>query len=183
MARYVAFLRGINLGKRRVKMDALRRHFTDLGLQNAQTFIASGNVIFDDAATDPAVLESSIERHLESVLGYDVQTFVRPLSRLESLSRLDRVAAAIDEGFTPHVIFLRSPATETVEASLRDLQTPDDKFHTDGTEVFWFRRGGLSDSSIEARHLERALDKGQNSSRNLDTVRRILEKFQDAPSA
>ncbi|NIP60050.1 MAG: DUF1697 domain-containing protein, partial [Gemmatimonadetes bacterium] len=46
MSRHVAFLRGINLGDRRVKMDRLRRHFEAMDLGDVATFIASGNVIF-----------------------------------------------------------------------------------------------------------------------------------------
>jgi len=54
MTRYVAFLRGINLGKRRVKMEQLRRHFEGFGLENVATFIASGNVVFDSPRQDRA---------------------------------------------------------------------------------------------------------------------------------
>lgn len=57
LRRYIAFLRAINVGGHTVKMDVLRAHFTRLGLANVETFIASGNVIFD-AAADPRRLES-----------------------------------------------------------------------------------------------------------------------------
>jgi len=46
-ARYVALLRAINVGGHVVKMDVLRKHFTKLGFTNVETFIASGNVLFD----------------------------------------------------------------------------------------------------------------------------------------
>ena len=46
-ARLVAFLRAINVGGHNVKMDRLRELFEALGLSNVETFIASGNVIFD----------------------------------------------------------------------------------------------------------------------------------------
>ena len=52
MTRYVAFLRGINLGKRRVVMTDLKRAFEDAKFQNVATFIASGNVLFDSAVRD-----------------------------------------------------------------------------------------------------------------------------------
>jgi len=71
--RYVAFLRGINLGKRRVKMHTLRKCFQDLGLEGADTFIASGNVVFDHRGHADRSLEA-IERHLESALGFEVST-------------------------------------------------------------------------------------------------------------
>ncbi len=47
MPRYVAFLRAVNVGGRTVKMDLLRELFAQLQFKNIETFIASGNVIFD----------------------------------------------------------------------------------------------------------------------------------------
>ncbi len=47
MPRYVAFLRAVNVGGRIVKMDELRRLFAGAGFADVETFIASGNVIFD----------------------------------------------------------------------------------------------------------------------------------------
>ena len=53
MTRYVALLRAINVGGHTVKMDALRKHFSRMGFANVETFIASGNVIFDAKASEP----------------------------------------------------------------------------------------------------------------------------------
>ena len=77
MTRYVAFLRGLNVGGHTVKMDALRKHFEDLGFENVSTFIASGNVIFETKDAKPAALEKKIEQALERALGYEVATFLR----------------------------------------------------------------------------------------------------------
>jgi len=179
MPKYVAFLRGINLGKRRVKMDGLRQHFVDFGLEGAETFISSGNVVFDYSGSGIRSLEESIEQHLRAALGFEVETFVRPLALLALLPELDAVTSAVDAGLTPHVIFLRRNPSRKVEANLKTLETSDDRFHVTGREVFWFRRGGLSDSPIAARDLEKALEGIGNSTRNLNTVRRIVAKFHD----
>jgi len=77
MPRYVAFLRAINVGGHIVKMDALRRHFASLGFDDVETFIASGNVIFQSRSTAAAALERRIEACLEERLGYEVKTFLR----------------------------------------------------------------------------------------------------------
>ena len=50
MARYVAFLRGMNLGNRRIKNHELRAEFERLGFEEVATFRASGNVVFGSAA-------------------------------------------------------------------------------------------------------------------------------------
>lgn len=198
--RRVAFLRGINLGSRRIKMDVLRRHFEDLGVENVATFLASGNVVFDPDPSDHATsgagspetlevhesadalaaadaLEKRIEVHLADALGFEVDAHVRPLAALESLTTLGTVVAARDEGFNPHVIFLRSEPGAEVEEALRALETPDDRFEVVGRQAIWMRRGGLTDSSIETRHLEKALGGMDNTMRNLNTLRRIVAKF------
>src|SRR5258707_1803833 len=75
MPRCVAFLRAINVGGHTVKMDRLRTLFQTLGFDEVETFIASGNVLFDTRAGVPAV-ERKIEAALQKALGYEVRAFV-----------------------------------------------------------------------------------------------------------
>ena len=77
MAKYIAFLRAINVGGRTIKMDHLRTLFAQMGFADVATFIASGNVIFDSPETDTVVLERTIEDGLQDMLGYRVDTFIR----------------------------------------------------------------------------------------------------------
>ena len=177
MNRHVAFLRGINLGKRRVKMDRLRRFFEELGFGNVATFIASGNVVFDFPVSDRRKLEQEIETHLEEALGFTTETFVRPLEELDQLTKLKRVRTRQEEGFTPHVIFLREEADDRMEGGLRTLETEDDRFLVLSTEVVWFRRGGLTESPIKTRDLETVLGGRKNTTRNLKTLQRMVAKF------
>lgn len=194
--RCVAFLRGINLGNRRLEMDTLRGHFEDLGWDGVATFRASGNVVFDlgeggaegapetkSAPNGPAdgpdfpTQERRIGDHLEGALGYEVAVHLRRLKDLEALTTHETVSSAEEEGFKPHVVFLDGEPGDQVKASLASLETPDDRFLSVGREVFWLRRGRLSDSTIETRHLEAALGGLAHTMRTLNTVRRIHEKF------
>ena len=86
MIRYIALLRAINVGGHKVKMDRLRKLFESLGLSNVETFIASGNVIFDSPAEDARTLEKQIEDYLRKSLGFEVATFVRSVSELEAIA-------------------------------------------------------------------------------------------------
>ena len=95
MPRLVAFLRAINVGGHTVTMEELRRLFTSLGGKDVETFIASGNVIFNSRSRDIPALEHTIEQRLHAALGYEVATFVRtagksPRSRPISRSRNPR---------------------------------------------------------------------------------------------
>src|SRR4030095_12113038 len=74
MPRYVAFLRAINVGGHIVKMDQLRKLFTQLGFTDVETFIASGNVLFSSSSKSGPALEKKIEKHLKAALGYEGAT-------------------------------------------------------------------------------------------------------------
>src|SRR5579872_787535 len=75
--RYIAFLRGINVGGHTVKMERLRQLFTELGLAHVRTYIQSGNVFFETTDSDRARVTGTIEEHLHKVLGYEVPVFLR----------------------------------------------------------------------------------------------------------
>lgn len=73
----VAFLRGINLGRRRVKNDELCAHFEATGFERVSAFLASGNILFESGRMSASKLESRIEQGLEERLRYRVPTFAR----------------------------------------------------------------------------------------------------------
>ena len=81
--RFVALLRGINLGKRRIKMDALRDAFVDMGFADARTLIASGNVVF--SAANAEGLTTRIEQGLAARFGFEVPTILRSYDDLVAL--------------------------------------------------------------------------------------------------
>src|SRR3954465_332154 len=82
---YVAFLRGINLGKRRVKNEQLSAIFGSLGFTDVKVLIASGNVVFTAPRTDEAALTATIEQALASALGFQVSTMLRRMSEIQAM--------------------------------------------------------------------------------------------------
>ena len=87
MPRFVAFLRAINVGGHTVTMAKLRVLFESLGLEDVETFIASGNVVFSSPAKNLAALENRIEDHLAASLGYEVKTFIRSDAEVAAVAR------------------------------------------------------------------------------------------------
>lgn len=84
--KYVAFLRGINVGGNKlIKMEALAAAFTGAGFRNVKTYIASGNVIFSTPATDLEALVKKIERLLRTTFGHEVTVLLFPFSELQAL--------------------------------------------------------------------------------------------------
>src|SRR5687768_9945680 len=110
MARYVAFLRAINVGGRYVKMEELKRHFVEMGLEEVSTFIASGNVIFESRARDVPALERKIEQALKEGLGYPVATFIRSTQELAAVAEHDPFPDCPDAGV--YVAFLHDAPDE-----------------------------------------------------------------------
>jgi uncharacterized protein (DUF1697 family) len=86
---YIALLRGINVGGHTVKMDELRRHFTELGLADVRSYIQSGNVFFASDQADRGALTETIEHRLGTALGYDVPVFLRTIPELERVVAAD----------------------------------------------------------------------------------------------
>src|SRR5437867_2505157 len=87
MARYVAFLRGMNVGGHRVKSDELRAVVGELGFDDVATFRTSGNVIFDaDDSERPGDVADRIEAGLGASLGYEVPVFLRSAAAVRAIA-------------------------------------------------------------------------------------------------
>ena len=158
MPRYFAFLRAINVGGHVVRMETLRELFTSLGLSGVETFIASGNVVFESRTAKPAALEARIARHLEASLGYPVATFLRTEAELAAIhGHRPFDDAEIQAAGAFCVGFLARALTDVENATLLSLQTDLDTLRANGREVYWLCRTRQSDSKITNGLLERSL--------------------------
>ncbi len=85
--KYIALLRGINVGGNRIiKMADLREMFAGFGYDNVQTYIQSGNVIFEAPSVDCEELANTIQAQLAAELGYEVTVFVRTGQMLHDIA-------------------------------------------------------------------------------------------------
>ncbi len=75
--RYVALLRAVNVGGRKVKMAEFKLAAAKLGFEKARTLLASGNLVFDARANAPAKLESVLETAIETTFGLFSEVMVR----------------------------------------------------------------------------------------------------------
>jgi len=183
MPRYVAFLRAINVGGHTVRMEVLRRHFSDLGLRDVTTFIASGNVAFGARAGDARVLERKIARRLEDELGFEVAIFLRTDAEVAAIAARQWFAAALVAGAKSlNVAFLSGELDRDQQARVRSLQTSFDDFHFHGRELYWLSRRRQGESTISNVVLERAIG-GRCTVRGLATVRKIASSLAAPPSS
>lgn len=177
--RYLAFLRGMNVGGHRVSMEELRALFSELKFSNVETFIASGNVIFDASGSSSAdALEQRIEAHLQKALGYAVSTFLRtPAEMARIVPAVPFPAADVaTAGHTLHVGFLRHAPDAVLTKHLHGLNTSYDTFGVGAREMYWLCRGRFSDSTVKWPAAEKAM-KLDVTMRSLTTVRKLTEKY------
>lgn len=171
MPKYVALLRAINVGKRIVKMDRLRALFEEMGFGNVETFIASGQVIFDTRATDTGKLEAKIEKHLRTALGYDVDTFIR------TPAELAQVATKVYSGDRVlWVFFTKQTPGKAAREQMKKFESAGEVLEVHDREIFWIRSASSSTSKFTGTQLEKAIGMPATA-RNLNTVQRLADKY------
>ena len=172
MTRYIAFLRAINVGGHVVKMDYLRQQFESLGFTSVETFIASGNLIFESAAQEAHAIEGTIASQLQAALGYEVATFIRTAAELAEIAHYQPFPPADLQAATLYIAFLAEPLDPAAQEKLMAFRSPVDDFHTHNREIYWLCRVRSSESEFSLAKLEKAL-RIQATFRNSTTVQKI----------
>jgi uncharacterized protein (DUF1697 family) len=173
----VAFLRAINVGGHTVTMDALKAHFRDAGFTNVESFIASGNIVFQSKTTDATAVERKIEKQLEQALGYEVKTFVRTVAEVAAVAAYTPFPPAIlQRARVVYVGFLAAPMSAAEQKTLGTLATDIDRFQTSDRELYWASLGQQGESKFTNNVFERAL-KLRTTFRGINTVVRLAAKY------
>ncbi len=180
MPRLVAFLRAINVGGHSVTMPRLRDLFRGLGFLNVETFIASGNVIFDQRSKDFEKLQHQIEDRLRKSLGYEVAAFIRTEGEVGAISRFKPFKASdIEEAGAFCVGFLAAPLRADARKALMALATDIDDFHVQGREVYWLCKRKQSQSTFSNAVFEKKV-KVHVTFRGVPTIVRLAAKLDEA---
>ncbi len=177
MGRYVAFLRGMNLGNRRITNEELRAHFEAMGFDEVATFRASGNVIFrNDSGEAESKLATRVEAELDERLGYDVPAFLRSVEELAAIAShgpFDSKLVAASKGKLQVQFLAGKPGAKARREALA-LATDEDRLAIEGRELYWLPSGGISESELDLKALDRAL--GAGTMRTMGTVAQIAAK-------
>ncbi len=176
MERFVAFLRGINLGKRRPPMSQLKELFEEMGFDEVETFIASGNVLFSSKQRRRSELEARIAQQLEESLGYAVDTFVRTAEEVVAIGKAKMFPEDGEPGVTIHVGFLRDELAPAVACKLTAVRTAEDEFRAGGREYYWLCRVRTPDSKVWTLPEVKALRLPSSSMRNMTSIRKLIAK-------
>lgn len=159
-------------------MDYLRQLFEALGFSHVETFIASGNVIFDATKTNTKALERKIADYLQEQLGYPVAAFVRTISELTRIADYKPFSDSElnAEGHSLYIGFLANGPSDEAKEKLLSSDTELDAFHLNGRELYWLCRQKMSESKFSGPLLEKSLGM-QTTLRSSNTVQRIAAKY------
>jgi uncharacterized protein (DUF1697 family) len=151
--------------------------FTELGFSNVETFIASGNVIFDSSSSSSGSLEKKIETALQAALGYEVTTFVRSQKELSAIAAYQPFGKTdVNAHHAIYVGFIADNPADAAKEKVLSLGTKDDEFHLNGREVYWLCRTKFSDSPISGAQLAKALGMPATL-RNSNTIKKLAAKY------
>jgi uncharacterized protein (DUF1697 family) len=170
MAKYVAFLRGVNVGGRIVKMAELKTSFEKAGFKNVSTLLQSGNVVFESDKKEPA-LKTQIEELLTKTFNYPAKVQVVSLDNLKKIVAANPFAdAPVDHH--QYVIFIENDL-ETALVAEAGKQLGEEVKVGQGV-VYWKVQKGQTLKSPFAKLLTKSKYKQFNTNRNVNTLQKIL---------
>jgi uncharacterized protein (DUF1697 family) len=178
--KYVALLRGIGPGNPNMRNEKLRSVLESLSLENVQSVISSGNVLFETAETDPKKLEELIENEWPKQLGFNSTTIVRSQKQLEELTALDPFKG-LEHG--PKSYLLVTFFQKQTKVDFKLPYSPEGKTYkligADEKTLFTVTDNTMVKTTDLMTWLEKQFTK-QISSRTWLTVHRILKKMKDS---
>jgi len=172
----ISMLRGVNVGGHgKIKMDVLRELCASLKLRNAQTYVQSGNVVFETADRDLAPLAGRIEQAIERKFGFRPDVILRTASELRDV--IARNPFASRSGIEPSkllVTFLARQPSAEVRTKLLAIKTDPEELYLDGRELYAYFPNGMGRSKLSWPLVERTLAI-PGTGRNWNTVTKLLE--------
>jgi uncharacterized protein (DUF1697 family) len=173
--RYIALLRGINVGgKTLIKMADLKKCVEALGLDDVSTYIASGNVLFGSSERDAAKLETKIERAIEKRFQLPVKVIVLDRAMYARIVRAIPKSWVGDSSLRANVAFVRR-GTDAKQV-VRQLQ-PDaavEKVKAIEGAILWATKRNALNRSVMRKLIGGAAYK-ELTVRNLNTTLKLRE--------
>jgi len=160
MNTFISMLRGINVsGQKKIRMVELKDLYESLNLVNVETYVQSGNVVFDTAEGDASKLAELIEAQIEKAFGYTVPTFIRDASDFQRIIEGNPFLKKRDEDPARlYVTFLYSAPSESKLSNLAIPTGEAAEFSIGDKEAFLFCPNGYGRTKLSNSFFERNLD-------------------------
>jgi uncharacterized protein (DUF1697 family) len=176
MAVIISMLRAVNLGPHnRVKMDALRAIFESLKLQDPETYVQSGNVVFKTTERDLVLLAKKIETAVSRKLSCRTNVILRNPAELRAV--IARNPFAKRRGIEPNkllVTFLASDPGKEARDKVLKINIDPEEVWIEGREIYIYYPNGMARPKIPWTMIERTLEVS-GTARNWNTVTKLLE--------
>ncbi len=179
MTTFISMLRGINVGKqKRISMAELIALYESLGLVNVETYVQSGNLVFDSSEREASNLAGQLEALIEQSFGLAVSVFIRDTQDFERL--IDSNPFLIERNEDPaklHVTFLYNSPSKEEKRSLDARGDEADEIYVTDREIFLFCPNGYGGTKFSNAFFERKL-KVRATTRNWNTVSSLYRLVQ-----
>jgi len=176
MPAVICMLRAVNVGgHNKIKMDALRELCISLKLRDPQTYVQSGNVVFQTNVTDLGLLARRIEQAIEQRFGFRPSVILRTAADLRDV--IARNPFASRSGIEPSklaVTFLAGEPSAEARTKLLAIPAAPEELLLSGRELFVYFPNGMGRPKLSWPMVERALAI-PGTSRNWNTVSKLLE--------
>jgi uncharacterized protein (DUF1697 family) len=173
---YIALLRGINVGgHKKVPMADLRSLLTKSGLENVQTYIQSGNIIFQSSDEDIKALEDSIQKSILNQFGFKVPVLLRTRGDLQKI--FDNCPFSEDKKVDSYFTMLSEAPDKDLIAEASQKTYPDEEYVTLNDCIYFYCANGYGKAKFNLNFFERKL-KVNATSRNYKTMVKLLSLSQ-----
>jgi len=173
--KWIALLRGINIsGQKIIRMQDLREICEKAGLQEVETYIQSGNIVFKSALTDRRELEILIAQTIKDHYGFDVPVWVIKATEIARYLELDPFAD--DERYDPkrrfYCLLDRVPDPDGL-FDLWDIAEEPEVVVVIDRMVYLFIPGNAARTKLSNNLVEKVL-KCRATTRNQNTLQALL---------
>jgi uncharacterized protein (DUF1697 family) len=172
----ISMLRGVNLGSHnRIKMDELRALYKSLKLEDARTYVQSGNVIFRTREKNSPALAKKIQGAIERKFGFAPEVILRTAEEMKQALASNPFARRRDvEPLKVLVTFLAAEPDAEAQAKLLGLKGYSEELHFNGRELYIYFPNGVGKSKFPWSSIEKFLHT-TGTARNLNSVTQILQ--------
>lgn len=176
MENYISLLRGINVGGRnKIKMADLRKLYEQLGHEDVETYIQSGNVIFKSKQSDVTLLENQIKEQILADYGYHISIIIKKADLIKTVIESNPYLQGRNEEIKLLcVTFLSGIPNPELVNQIKDFKYKEDEFIIQNDHVFLFTPGGYGKTKLSNNFFEKKL-KVSATTRNWKTVLKLQE--------
>lgn len=178
MTKYLALLRGINVsGHNMIKMDALKKMLENMGFQNVETYIQSGNVFFDSEEENAAGVGFKIKQEISKVFGYDVPVIMISKTDLELCFKNNPYLK--EKECDIKKLYVAFISKELTAAAINDLKISNfkpDEAAIDSNRIYIKYAIGAGKTNLDQKYIEKKLNV-VSTIRNWNTVTKLLEIY------